>query len=119
MSQDAAPLIHYKTTAFVTVVGFTTPYLQSEESIEKAGAELFELVELKGLTTLVISFTGVRFVSSSMLAQIVKLHKKLAKVKGRLRICCLTPALQEVLRTSQLDKMLEVFPDEAAALTKI
>jgi anti-sigma B factor antagonist len=54
-----------------------------------------------------------------MLAQIVKLHKKLAKVKGRLRICCLTPALQEVLRTSQLDKLLEVFPDEAAALTKI
>jgi anti-anti-sigma factor len=86
--------------------------------IEKVGAELFELVEGKALTKIILTFAGVRFVSSSMLAQVVKLHKKLSKVKGRLRVCCLSPALQEVLRTSQLDKLLEVFPDEASALSK-
>lgn len=118
MSQVTAQHIQYKTTNFVTVVGFTTPYLQAEEVIEKVGVELFDLVETKGLTKIILSFNGVRFVSSSMLAQVVKLHKRLAKAKGRLRICCLTPELSEVLRVSQLDKLLEIFPDEASALAK-
>ena len=118
MPQDSAPLIHYRTTNLVTVVGFSNPYLQTEDVVTKVGNELFDLVETKGLTKIVLSFNGVRFVSSSMLAQVVKLHKKLSKVKGRLRVCCLTPALQEVLRTSQLDKLLDVCPDESAAMVK-
>ena len=118
MSQGNAQHIQYKTTNFVTVVGFTSPYLQAEEVIEKVGIELFDLVETKGLTKIILSFNGVRFVSSSMLAQVVKLHKRLAKAKGRLRICCLAPELSEVLRVSQLDKLLEIFPDEALALAK-
>lgn len=116
--QESPPQLHYRNNGSATVVGFANPYLQAEDVIEKVGAELFDLVEGKGFTKIVLSFSGVRFVSSAMLAQVVKLHKKVAKAKGRLAICSLTPALREVLRTSHLDKMLEVFDSESAALAK-
>lgn len=121
MTQDSAQPQHiqYRTNAFgVTVVGFSSPYLQAETDISKVAAELFELVEKKGLTKLVLTFQGVRFVSSSMLAQLVKLHKTLVKEGGKLRLCCLTPTLLDVVHTSHLDKLLDVVADETAALHK-
>ena len=118
MTQEASSPIQYRTTNGVTVVGFTSPYLQAETDVEKVGAELFDLVEVKGHTKLVLTFQGVRFVSSSMLAQVVKLQRKVTKAGGKLRLCSLTPALTEVIHTSHLDKLLDVVADEPAALHK-
>ena len=123
MTQEPAPAqpqhLQYRTNAFgVTVVGFSTAYLQSEVEINKVAAELVDLIEKKGLTKLILTFQGVRFMSSSMLAQLVRLHKLLAKAGGKLRICCLSPTMMEVIHTSQLDKLLDVVADETAALHK-
>ncbi len=110
--------LQYRTTNGVTVVGFNTPYLQAEADVEKVGAELFDLVDSQKLTKLVLSFQGVRFVSSSMLAQLVQLHKKLHKSGGKLRLCALSPTLADLVHTTHLDKLFEVVPDEASALEK-
>jgi anti-anti-sigma factor len=118
MSQSPPQYIHFRNIGGVAVVGFPTAYLQAEDAIEKVGAELLELVEERGFTKVILSFDGVRFVSSSMLAQMVKLHKRLSKLNGKLRICSLNPSVQEVLRHSHLDRLLDVQPDEAAALQK-
>lgn len=100
----------------VAIVSFLTPYLQTEEVIQAVGEELSKVVEDEGFTKILLSFNGVRFLSSSMLAQMVKLQKKLTKVKGRVRVSTLPPAMKEVMRVSQLDKMIEVFDDETTAL---
>ena len=118
MAQESTQQLNVRYAGGVTIVSFTSPYLQAEDAIAKVGAQLFELAGDQGPTKILLSFDGVRFVSSSMLAQVVKLHKKLAKAKGRLRICSLTPTLKEVLHASQLDRMLEVFDNEEAALAK-
>jgi anti-sigma B factor antagonist len=118
MPPDPPSNLRYRTNNGVTVAGFATPYLQAEADIEKVGAELFDLVENKGLNRLIISFKGVRFVSSSMLAQVVKLQKAITRSKGRLRLCSLTPDLLDVVKKSNLDKLLDVVDDETAALNK-
>jgi anti-anti-sigma factor len=118
MPQDTPSHLRRRQIGDVIIVGFDTPYLQTEDLVEKVGADLNELVSKDQPTKMVLSFDGVRFVSSSMLAQVVKLHKRLAKNKARLRICGLTPAIREVLHASQLDRLLEVHDDEAAALTR-
>ena len=118
MSQDSTEHLHLNFVNGVAIISFTTPYLQAEDAIEKVGNELFDLVKKWDCSKVLLTFDGVRFVSSSMLAQVVKLHKTLAKTKGRVRLCSLTPALREVLKASQLDRLLEVFDDETAALAK-
>ena len=118
MSQDPNQHLRIRRANGVAIVSFLTPYLQTEDVIEKVGAELFQLVDDEGFTKVLLSFNGVRFLSSSMLAQMVRLHKKLTKDKGKLRVSNLPPAMKDVMHASHLDKMLEVFDDEAAALTK-
>jgi len=118
MPQESPQQLNVRYVGGVTIVSFATSYLQSEDAIEKVGNQLSELAGEQGYTKILLSFDGVRFVSSSMLAQVVKLHKKLAKAKGRLRICSLAPSIKEVLHASQLDRMLEVYDNEEAALNK-
>ena len=118
MPQEPAQLLNVRYVGGVTIVSFATPYLQAEDAIEKVGDQLFELAGDQGPTKILLSFDGVRFVSSSMLAQVVKLHKQLVKAKGRVRLCSVTPSMREVLKASQLDKLMEVFDDEKAALAK-
>jgi anti-sigma B factor antagonist len=116
MSEDTTTYLRIRRDEGVAVVNFLTPYLQTEDVIQKVAVELARLVDEEGFTKVLLSFTGVRFLSSSMLAQIVKLQKKLTKVKGRVRISGLPPAMKEVMHISQLDRMLEVFDDEPEAL---
>jgi anti-sigma B factor antagonist len=118
MSQDSTEHLHLRFVSGVAIISFTTPYLQAEDLIEKVGSELFDLVEKHECTKVLLTFDGVRLVSSSMLARVLKLHKTLAKNKGRLRLSGLSPALREVLRASQIDRLLEVFNDDNAALAK-
>lgn len=112
------PHLRQRQIGDVLVVGFDTPYLQTEELVEKVGVDLNDLVSHHQPEKMVLSFDGVRFVSSSMLAQVVKLHKRLAKNKAKLRLCALAPAIREVLRASQLDRLLDVHDDETAALNR-
>src|SRR5690349_13196624 len=100
MSQDTTEHLRLTFVNGVAVVSFQTPYLQSEDAIEKVAVELFDVVKKWDCSKVLLTFDGVRFVSSSMLAQVVKLHKSLAKTKGRVRLCGLTPALREVLKAS-------------------
>jgi anti-sigma B factor antagonist len=118
MTQESSQHLRIRHVNGVAVVSFLTPYLQTEDVIEKVGAGLFHLVDEEGFAKVVLSFEGVRFLSSSMLAQMVRLHKKLVKVKGHLRVCNLPAAMKDVMHVSQLDKMLEVFEKEADALEK-
>lgn len=118
MTQESTQNLRLNFVNGVAVIGFATPYLQTEDAIAKVGEELFELAGRWDFSKVLITFEGVRFVSSSMLAQIVKLQKQLARNKGRVRLCNLTPTLREVLRASQLDRLMEVFEDEKAALAK-
>lgn len=121
MPPDSPRLTRYRRQLDRVVIGFDTSYLQSEADAARAGVELAEIVaatSAEGPIKVVLSFSGVRFVSSSMLAEVVRLQKNLVKAKSRLRVCGLEPAVRDVVRASQLDKLFEVFDDEASALAK-
>ena len=82
MSQDPNPHLRIRRDDGVAVVNFLTPYLQTEDVIQSVGEDLFRLVEEEGYTKVLLSFAGVRFLSSSMLAQMVKLQKKLTRSRA-------------------------------------
>jgi anti-anti-sigma factor len=117
-AEKAPEHIQVRRAGSVYVVSFNSTYLQAEDEIAKVMAEVNALVDAQKPNKVVLAFDGVRFVSSTMLAQVVRLHNKLAKAKARLRVCGLAPAVRDVVRASQLDKLLDVHDDENAALAK-
>ncbi len=72
----------------------------------------------RSYTKLLLNMTNARFVSSAMLAHLVKLHRRVQEVKGKIRLCCLRPVIMDAFKVSNFDKIFEIFPDEAAALKK-
>src|SRR4051812_2712502 len=100
----------------ITVVRFEDVQINSEDSIRKIGDQLQGLIESGEGIRLLLDFSGVRFVSSSMMAKLVNLKKKGEAAHGRVKLCCLAPYLRTVFEVSRLDRMFEIYGDEQAAL---
>ena len=52
------------------------------------------------------------------LGKLINLKKKVAAVKGKLKLCCIHPDLLEVFRITRLDQVFEIYPEEQSALDK-
>jgi anti-anti-sigma factor len=111
--------ITYKNVDGVAVVNFLeTVSMFDGDKVRDVGNELLDLVDSKKYTKLLLNMSNARFVSSAMLAHLVKLHRRVQEVKGKIRLCALRPVIIDAFRVSNFDKIFEIFADEAAALKK-
>jgi anti-sigma B factor antagonist len=118
MSPEIRQHLRVRVANGVAIVGFLDTYLQSTEVIQEVSDQLFDLLKTKGYEKMLLHFEGVRFLSSEMIAEVVKLHRRMVQFKGRLRLCGLAPTIRDVFRVSHLDRLLEIFDTEKEALAK-
>ena len=119
MSLTDYQYITYKNVDEVAVVTFLeTVSMFETDKVTSVGKELLDLVNSKRYTKLLLNLTNAHFVSSAMLAHLVKLLRKVQEVKGRLRLCCVRPVVMDAFKVSNFDKLFEIYPDEASALKK-
>ncbi len=118
------PLTEYEyiTVKFVEGIAVVT-FRESEAmfeggKVQAVGKELMDLVENRKEPRILLNLCNAHFISSAMLAHLVKLHRKVQEGKGRLRLCGLRPVILDAFKVSRFDKIFEIFPDEAAALKK-
>lgn len=103
----------------VAVVSFLdTAALMEGDRVDKLAKELFDLIDEKKFTKVLLNLYNTGYMSSAMLAQLVRLHRKMQAVKGKVRLCALRPPIIDAFRVSQFDKLFEIFPDEPSALKK-
>jgi anti-anti-sigma factor len=70
------------------------------------------LVEDDGDSRIIVDLGNVEYVSSLFLGLVVKLHKRLAATGRRLEIRNLRPSVYEVFTVSNLDRLLNLCPEE-------
>ena len=103
----------------VAIVNFLETVSMFEgDKVKGVSDELLDLIESKRFSKLLLNLSNAHFVSSAMLAHLVKLNRKMQEIKGKIRLCCLRPVIQDAFKVSNFDKIFEIFPDEAAALKK-
>ena len=90
----------------------------TEENIQEVGDQLYSLVEDEGHRNLLLNFGNVQYLSSAALGKLINLKKKVASVKGKLKLCCIHTDLLEVFRITRLDQVFEIYGDEQSALDK-
>jgi anti-sigma B factor antagonist len=98
-------------------------FLESASMIEgdradRLAKELFDLIDEKKFTKVLLNLYNTGYMSSAMLAQLVRLDRKMKGLKGKVRLCALRPPVVDAFRISQFDKLFEIFPDEPSALKK-
>ncbi len=103
----------------VAVVSFRETLAMFEgDKVQAVGKELIDLVESRKDPKVLLNLSNAHFVSSAMLAHLVKLHRKIQDAKGRIKLCGLRPVIMDAFKVSHFDRIFEIHPDEATALKK-
>src|SRR5262249_21605830 len=83
-------------------------FLIDEGFIRELGQQLERLIKDDGHSRLLIDPGGVRYVSSTMLAQLAWLARRVQPIGGQVQLCRLNPLLRDMVRVSHLDGVLDV-----------
>jgi anti-sigma B factor antagonist len=67
----------------------------------------------------VLDFTGVDLISSSLLGKLILLQRRIDSTGGRLRLCEMSPTVSGVFRTSNLDRLFAIDRDCVASLASL
>jgi anti-sigma B factor antagonist len=88
------------------------------DKVESLAKELFSVIEAKQHKKILPNLYNAGYMSGAMPARLVRLHRKMQDVKGKIRLCCLRPPVMDAFKVSQFDRLFEIFPDEPTALKK-
>jgi anti-anti-sigma factor len=94
----------------VTLVTFEDENILEEQQIRKLERALLPIVRQNEEKRLVLNFQNVRFMSSSFLGLLVKIHKRVIEMNGRLQLFNLDPKIHKVFEITQLVKVFEIVP---------
>jgi anti-sigma B factor antagonist len=88
------------------------------DKVQDVSAELIDVLTSRREPKVVLNLSAAHFMSSAMLAHMVKLHRKIQEAKGRLRLCGLRPVIMDAFKVSHFDRIFDIYPDEVSALKK-
>ena len=108
-------LVHVTDRGDVQLVRLRSGGIRDEHDVETFGAELMALTEVPG-RRIVISFLGVRYLTSLVLGKLIQVHKRLAESGGEMRLADIHPHLFEVFRITRLDRLFRIYEHEREAL---
>jgi anti-sigma B factor antagonist len=92
----------------VTIVTFTEERIVDEEQIRELQKSFGPIVENNQDKELILNFVNVKFMTSALLGLLVRIHKKVCELGGRLRLSNLDASLRKVFEITQLTKVFEI-----------
>jgi len=101
----------------VAVVELVDASILNAQVIETIGRRLYELVDTEARRKIILDFSGVKTISSSLLSVLITLQKKAQKINGYVVISGLQKDLREPFKITQLDKMFSFYDDQESALS--
>jgi anti-anti-sigma factor len=107
LSPRPAPLLHARQDGGVTLVTVLATHL-SEAHAEALGAELSRLAGAASPPRLRLDLARVRFLTSTMLGQLVALHKRVRAAGGELTLVNVAGVVYEVFEVTRLNQVLDV-----------
>jgi anti-sigma B factor antagonist len=111
------PRINVQETNGVKVVRFQDRQLFDEKTVREAAEQIAaELPNEGGPIRLVVDFSDVTLISSTLLSKLILLQRRVEATRGKLRLCEMSPIIQQVFRTSNLDRLFQIDRDQRTAL---
>jgi anti-anti-sigma factor len=94
----------------VTLVTFEDENILEEQQIRKLERALLPIVRQNEQKRLVLNFQNVKFMSSSFLGLLVKIHKRVIEMGGHLQLFNLDSKIHKVFEITQLVKVFDIVP---------
>jgi anti-sigma B factor antagonist len=111
------PRIHVNEADGVQVIRFADRQLFDERTVREVADQVLGALPNDGSPIrLILDFTDVNLVSSTLLSKLILLQRRVSGSGGKLRLCEMSPVIQQVFRTSNLDRLFSIDRDQRAAL---
>jgi len=116
VSAEAVLQIHFEYGTDIAVVCFRISGVLDRKHVQEVGRELLDLVDIYGLSKIVLSFEGVEHMSSSVLGKLPALHKKLQAIDGEMRLCNIPKDVMKVFKLMNFHKLFVIHKTCARAV---
>jgi anti-sigma B factor antagonist len=90
-----------------------------QSDIQVIQDSIMPLIDEKSGVNLVIDFSDVRFLSSSVLGLLIRISKKIYETAGQLRLCSIDAKINEIFKITRLDKVFQILPDKESAISDL
>ena len=100
----------------IIVAVLTDEKILEDMQIQALESSFMPLIEQNSPAKLVVDFSNVRFLTSSVLGLLIRISKKIYESEGMLRLCCIQPKIFEIFKITRLDKIFEIHPTREKAL---
>lgn len=113
------PKIAVENVENVAIVTLLGEKILEALDVQALGDSIMPLVERKDGINLMLDFSNVQFLSSSVLGLLIRISKKVYETGGQLRLCSIRDSIMEIFRITRLDKVFEIYPDREQALDSL
>ena len=101
----------------IKIVRFNDQQLFDERTVREVAEQISVSLPSDGTPIrLVIDFSEVNLISSSALSKLILIQRRVDATRGKLRLCELSTILQQVFRTSNLDRLFAIDRDQRTSL---
>jgi len=101
------------------VVRLGKHWVLDELTVNDISDELLGLTDRPDCHRLLLDFSGVLYLSSAMLAVLVRLHRKMVPKGEKLRLCGINLQLRSAFTTTRLDRLFDITVNTADALKAV
>jgi anti-sigma B factor antagonist len=101
----------------IKVVRFHDHQLFDERTVREIADQIAEALPNDGSPIrLVVDFSDVSLISSTFLSKLILLQRRIDGTRGKMRLCEMSPMIQQVFRTSNLDRLFKIDRDQRTAI---
>jgi anti-anti-sigma factor len=102
----------------IALVRLLPKTIVAESDIRTITGELDELIE-GGQSRITLHLGNVERMSSQVIGEVLQVYKRCKSKGGMLKICKVSPQVASVFALTNMERHIEIFPDEALALKSI
>jgi anti-sigma B factor antagonist len=102
-----------------TIITITKEKILEEKDIQHLWESILSVLEQNEAVNLVLDFSNVRFLSSTVLGLLIRLSKKVYENDGTLKLCNIDRKIYEIFKITRLTKIFEICKDIDSALEAI
>ena len=99
----------------IAVVRFLDRQLMDDRAVREAADQFMATLPAQGPSRVILDFSNVAMISSAMRGRLVLAQRRADLSGGLLRLCEVSPAIRDVLRTTNLDRILTLARDRREA----
>ncbi|MBL7215162.1 MAG: STAS domain-containing protein [Phycisphaerae bacterium] len=100
----------------VVVATLADEKILDETQLQALQGSFMPLIEQNPGIQLVVDFSNVKFLTSSVLGLLIRISKKVYETEGTLRLCSISRKILEIFKITRLDRIFEIYPDVDEAM---